>query len=214
TPAWTQPLANPLVEIGYAKHPVARLAQHKKHSSSNYIMNLVEAACRVRYGLSYGMQQFIIYRIFAARQAAPAEILFTRLAQGYIEDGGGFSHALAGRSNHLALSISALDEQSYHEFVVDKTPIVATMEREIKFVQERTRKRKLIKSILSARAALADVEAKRAVIAEEMAFHTDSLRKKQIADIKNMRKQIEALKRGDEIMEDVAEKFGLMGVDS
>ena len=49
-----------------------------------------------------------------------------------------------------------------------------------------TRKQELLKAITSTDAAIADIQAKRAVIAEQMTCHTDSLRKKMIADIKDM----------------------------
>lgn len=38
-----KPLDRALVEIGYATTPTKRLFDHSKHTSSNYLMNLMEA---------------------------------------------------------------------------------------------------------------------------------------------------------------------------
>ncbi|MCJ1394051.1 hypothetical protein MMC18_006929 [Xylographa bjoerkii] len=127
---WSTPLDTPLVEVGYAASPKERLEQHRDHRSSNYIMNLAEAICKVLYGNKYRIMQFVIFHIFNKSQAAAAEVLFTRLAQGYIEDGGGFSHALAGRSNHSALSVRSLEWDRFLKEAVKNTGLIDRMDRE------------------------------------------------------------------------------------
>ena len=79
TAAWTQPLDAPLVELGYAKSPTERLSSHRNHQSSNYIMNLWEAASKVVHGHGkFNMMQFVVFHVFEVPQAAAAEILLTR----------------------------------------------------------------------------------------------------------------------------------------
>ena len=43
-------LTPPLCELGYATN-LDRLAQHEKHDSSNYLMNIAKAVCRITKGL-------------------------------------------------------------------------------------------------------------------------------------------------------------------
>ncbi|KAI9878032.1 MAG: hypothetical protein M1830_002113 [Pleopsidium flavum] len=124
TPLWTKPLTVPLVEYGYAGYPVQRLASHRAHQNSNYIMNLVDAICRVLFHDRFHIEQYIIYHIFQPHQAVAAEVIFTRLGQGYIVDGGGFSHYLAGRSNQTALDIPATFWEKYLMDAVKNTPLL------------------------------------------------------------------------------------------
>ncbi|MCJ1247196.1 hypothetical protein MMC30_004410 [Trapelia coarctata] len=131
TPQWTQPLDAPLVEIGYTAAVKERLAAHRSHHpSSNYIMNLVEAICQVLWRDKFKMTQFVIFRIFNPPQAVAAEILFTRLAQGYTKDGGGFSHALAGRSNYSALEKN-LSWNDFLTYATDHTCLMDTLQGEL-----------------------------------------------------------------------------------
>ncbi|KAI9747334.1 MAG: hypothetical protein M1835_002145 [Candelina submexicana] len=80
----------------------------------------------------YSIEQFVIFHIFSPHQAVIAEIMFTRLAQGYIKNGGGFSHYLAGRSNHSAQHISELDWAKFRKEVYEKTAIGDAIARESK----------------------------------------------------------------------------------
>jgi hypothetical protein len=104
------PLELPLVEIGYAHNCPNRLKNHKNHTSSNYLMNLMEAVAtylksRGRFaGRSYRMAQHIIYNLWQPEQGILAEMLFTRIGHGYIYNGGGFSHHPAGLSNESVLT--------------------------------------------------------------------------------------------------------------
>jgi hypothetical protein len=100
-----EPLEIPLGEVGYAGHATERLKQHAKHTtSSNYLMNLWEAVCKVLYGQdvlqsSFRIHQYVIFTCYIPSHAILGETFFTRLAHGYIYNGGGFSHYHAGLSN-------------------------------------------------------------------------------------------------------------------
>ncbi|KAF1926898.1 uncharacterized protein M421DRAFT_102033 [Didymella exigua CBS 183.55] len=96
------PLPYPPSEVGYALNAHKRLAQHRAHQSSNYVMNLVEDVCTYLYrskvlAQHFKMHQHIIYLIFRPRQAAIAEIFCSGLLQCWVE-GGGFNAFPAGRS--------------------------------------------------------------------------------------------------------------------
>jgi hypothetical protein len=90
------PFQFPPGECGYARNSHTRLAQHRAHQSSNYLMNLVEDICTHlhrtgRFVQHFRIHQFIIYLIFRPRQAAIAEIFCSRLLQVWVENGGGFN---------------------------------------------------------------------------------------------------------------------------
>ncbi|KAI1668675.1 hypothetical protein A1F97_08870 [Pyrenophora tritici-repentis] len=113
------PFKYPPGECGYSKDSHARLAQHRAHQSSNYIMNLVEDICTYlhRTGIfeqHFTMHQFIIYLIFQPDQAAIAEIFCSGLLQVWVENGGGFNAYPAGRSVESARRVSDV-EWGLHE---------------------------------------------------------------------------------------------------
>ncbi|KAI4190036.1 MAG: hypothetical protein L6R41_001055 [Letrouitia leprolyta] len=93
------PLTAPVVEVGFSGNAIARLADHRKHRNSNYIMNLAQAAFEYKYPNMFHLNQHIIYHCWRETQPWDSEILLTRLAQGYIHNAGGFSHHGAGLSN-------------------------------------------------------------------------------------------------------------------
>ncbi|PPJ55249.1 hypothetical protein CBER1_04257 [Cercospora berteroae] len=84
------PLEIPLVEIGYTDNIPERLDCHAKHRGSNFLMNMLEAILGLE-GSRYRIHQFVIHSCVAQDQVAIAEILFTRLNEGYIGNAGGFS---------------------------------------------------------------------------------------------------------------------------
>ncbi|KAF5870602.1 uncharacterized protein Bfra_009991ia [Botrytis fragariae] len=95
----SKPLSRPLTEVGYAQS-LDRLEQRRKHRSYDYIMDLVEAVCRVHFIQEYKNRQYIIFNLMEASDGMCDEILCTRFAQGYIVNDGGSSHCAAGISVH------------------------------------------------------------------------------------------------------------------
>jgi len=92
-------LTPPLCELGYATN-LDRLTQHEKHDSSNYLMNMAEAVCRITKGLEgYRIAQHPISLVWRRPHASSGELLFSRLTQAYDDNGGGFSHHGAGLSH-------------------------------------------------------------------------------------------------------------------
>ena len=93
-----QGVERPMTEVGYATKPTDRLKQHRSHSSSNYLMNLVEAIFISR-GTKYKMQHYVVFECIHIPHAMFAEILYSRLGLCYTTQGGGFSHHAAGESH-------------------------------------------------------------------------------------------------------------------
>ena len=107
------PMDVPVVELGFSNDPAKRLRQHRHHQSSNYLMNLAEAILEYQYPGLFTLQQHIIYNCWRPIQLWMGEIVFTKLAQGYVAGGGGFSHEPAGRSN--TSSFQVLSEKKWQE---------------------------------------------------------------------------------------------------
>lgn len=118
------PLSVGICNIGFSNNIDKRLWQHRHHESSNYLMNLTEAIFEFLYPQMFYIQQYVIYNCFQPVQTWMAGIVFTQLAQGYVEGGGGFSHEPAGRSN--GSSFQALTEEQWeileHEAQSDIDP--------------------------------------------------------------------------------------------
>jgi hypothetical protein len=91
------PLARTFAEVGYALKPVDRLAQHAKYTSSNYIMNLMEAIS-MKNKQDYRNRQYVILHCVHPTHGMYGEIVMSRFALGYTTQGGGFSHFKAGVS--------------------------------------------------------------------------------------------------------------------
>lgn len=93
------PLSSPVDEVGFSNDPRRRLAQHRKHESSNYLMNLSEALFEYVWPGKFRLQQCTIYSCWTSEQCWMSEIFLTLLSQGYVQGGNGFNHHPAGHSN-------------------------------------------------------------------------------------------------------------------
>jgi hypothetical protein len=125
-----KPLQFPIVEIGYAKRYIDRLKDHTRHRSSNYIMYLTESFCAAlqsTFGSLYRIEQAAIYLIWAPEQAEISEIGFTKLAEGYTHDGGGFSHFPAGLSNHFVNYIVTREWNGAQGYVIERSVYAANL---------------------------------------------------------------------------------------
>ncbi|KAF2649909.1 hypothetical protein K491DRAFT_554836, partial [Lophiostoma macrostomum CBS 122681] len=126
------PLTYPPGECGYARNSHARLEQHRRHISSNYVMNLVEDICTHLYTTNrfpqhFRMHQFIIYLIFQPTQAEIAEIFCSGLLQVWVENGGGFNHYPAGRSNRSAREIGEREWQRHEAYAREESGLVQNL---------------------------------------------------------------------------------------
>jgi hypothetical protein len=113
------PFRYPPSECGYSIESHKRLAQHRAHQSSNYVMNLVEDICTHLHNVGifeqhFIMHQFIVYLIFREEQARIAEIFISGLLQVWVKDGGGFNAYQAGHSASTAGRVSD-EEWASHE---------------------------------------------------------------------------------------------------
>jgi hypothetical protein len=126
------PFKFPPGECGYSKDSHVRLAQHRSHKSSNYIMNLVEDVCTYlhrteRFEQHFRMHQFIVYLIFRPMQAAIAEIFCSGLLQVWVDNGGGFNAYPAGRSVATARRVSPREWNAHEGRVRQMLPVVENM---------------------------------------------------------------------------------------
>ena len=103
------PLGAAVVEVGIARNPENRLSEHRRHVHSNYLLNLAEACFEHRFPGMFKLQQLVVFTCWRPEQSWLSEMFITRLAQGYVENGGGFSHYLAGLSNGNAYTQLSVD---------------------------------------------------------------------------------------------------------
>ena len=135
--AWDEPLQSPLKYIGYAKHAGYRNDQHSKHSSSNFLMDLVEAVCLVEFRQKYTMRYFVISLICQPDQAQCAEMLLTTITDGYSEGGAGFAHHSAGESAESRFDLNPRQWSKHCDYILDRTPYLANLALHNKQVQAR-----------------------------------------------------------------------------
>lgn len=126
------PFQFPPGECGYSKNSHTRLAQHRAHQSSNYVMNLVEDICTYLHRMGsfkqhFRMHQFIIYLIIRPSQAAIAEIFCSGLLQVWVENGGGFNAYPAGRSVATARRMSAGEWIEHERWARQNSPVIENM---------------------------------------------------------------------------------------
>jgi hypothetical protein len=126
------PFEYPPSECGYSRDSHVRLAQHRAHQSSNYVMNHVENICTHlhRIGLlqqHFIMHQFILYLIFRPSQAAIAEIFCSGLLQVWVDNGGGFNAYPAGRSVATAKRVSPSEWAVHERYTREGSPVIENM---------------------------------------------------------------------------------------
>lgn len=79
--------------------PSTRKNEHARYKNSNFLVNLTEALSIKLLGHStYNINLFVVYCIPFSMLSSLAEAFFTDVGQGYVANGGGFSHEPAGRS--------------------------------------------------------------------------------------------------------------------
>lgn len=123
-----QPLPFPMMEFGYALNVTSRFYQHYMHNSSNLLLSLAHAALLARYpNRDYDLIQHVVYQIWQPTQAVPAEIIFTRIGQGYTRGGMGFNTYPAGRSNGSVHGVSEDVWALRTERALKKTPVLENL---------------------------------------------------------------------------------------
>lgn len=135
------PFPYPPGECGYSISSHARLAQHRAHNSSNYIMNLVEDIFTHLHRTGtlsqhFIMHPFIIYLIFRPRQAAIAEVFCSGLLQVWVDDGGGFNACPAGLSVASAKRVTGHEWQRHVRSARDNSPVVENMRGQMERVEQ------------------------------------------------------------------------------
>lgn len=143
------PFPHPPAECGYSINSHARLSQHRRRQSSNCVMNLVEDICHFLHDppaphtphplfrtQRFTMRQFIIYLIFRPSQAEIAEMFCSGLLQVWIDNGGGFNHYPAGRSNRSAREVSRGRWAEFEEYAKGSTELVGNVRAQREKVED------------------------------------------------------------------------------
>ncbi|KAI0610894.1 hypothetical protein TUN205_04829 [Pyrenophora tritici-repentis] len=136
---WNKPLEFPLVDVGYSNECIPRLREQASHHYSNYLMALTETLCAIlpttlqewSSNGPYHIEQAVIYLVYKPEQSEISEIGWTKLADGYIHNGGGFSHYPAGLSNASASKTSVLIWSAAMMYVVKESAMKLNAQAEI-----------------------------------------------------------------------------------
>ncbi|KJX97665.1 hypothetical protein TI39_contig474g00001 [Zymoseptoria brevis] len=88
-----------LNDAGYTNNGVYRIEdQHLRHISSNDLMNLFEAISIAELGGRYRMYGEVVFLCYSKEEASLGEIVFSLLAESYVESGRGFNGKPAGEN--------------------------------------------------------------------------------------------------------------------
>jgi hypothetical protein len=131
-----KPLTFPLVQVGCSRHSLVRLENHSAHIGSKYVMNLMESIGKVTERAVkdlFQIEQAVIYLMWTPEQAEIAEIGWTRLSDGYIGNGGGFSHYPTGRGKYYSVQRANSPMWEYAMTVARTgSPLCSNLERMLK----------------------------------------------------------------------------------
>ncbi|KAL1640235.1 hypothetical protein SLS58_007186 [Diplodia intermedia] len=160
-----EPLEAPLRYFGYG-NSFKRTQAYQKHESSNYIMSLVDAACKLLFKEnSYGLQGCAIYWCTGADDCVASEILLTTIGDGYIEDGGGFRHEPAGSNNSSGKALGDNVWEQAAKWTLKHTPFGKNIELYKEILKEEA---KLPQQLADIKAKKAEVIQKRDAMAAEL----------------------------------------------
>lgn len=124
-----------LRDVGYARNCSDRIAQHRSHSSSNYLMNLVEAIGGV-LNYSYRNVAAVIGLCSEPEQAVVGEILWSCIGQSYLDTGRGYNHESAGKSNRSADDVRTLQWAAWQNWAYEKSPFEKNREEDVRLSEQ------------------------------------------------------------------------------
>jgi hypothetical protein len=132
-----------IIEVGWGSDCRARKEAHKKHYSSNYLMNLFDATSRC-LGLGYSIENHVIYNVWESAQAGPAEAAFTEISMGIVEDGFGFSYWPPGQNVAGSLDLAAKSYMYVQRNIVQYGPLYQNLQEERRRWDEAVKKYKIL----------------------------------------------------------------------
>jgi len=135
-------LKHPLVHVAYSNRSQSRLKKHANHSYSHPALNLASAIAAVLFTHTtlpklYKMTQYIIYICHTASHASLSEIVLTRLAEGYMGNGGGFSRYPAARSAGSALKTSEQEWDNCAQYAIERSPLRENLKSDIERLKKK-----------------------------------------------------------------------------
>ncbi|KAK5173212.1 uncharacterized protein LTR77_003334 [Saxophila tyrrhenica] len=134
------PMRQPMREVGYSKDCVERLQDHYAHRSSNYLMGLFDAICRVfasQLGGDFTIvdKGDIIYLAWRDQQPMLAETLYTALAQADTGHGRGFCHADPGDTATSHYKESSFKWSTMQQDVLTTSPFLRNINAELRIMK-------------------------------------------------------------------------------
>lgn len=164
------PFTAPVVEIGFSVNPHQRLNDHRRHRSSNYLINLAEACMAYSFPKRFRLQQSFLCTCFRKPHPWLGEIILTQLGQGYAYNGEGFSYRIAGSSTGEAYRELTQEEWVLLEHQAEQS---GELERERqKIGQEREQ---ILRALEDTRARTYDDHAKQTNFLKALRATTDAL---------------------------------------
>ena len=121
----SRPITRPLIELGYI---------YQAQKSSNNVMNLFEDIGNYAYNGRYLLHHHVIWLCSFPDQASTAKVFSTRVSQGYVGNGEGFSSYAARRSIYSYFSCDGLDWSEFADYAMEMSPWMSNMsdqEREL-----------------------------------------------------------------------------------
>lgn len=118
-------------DIGYTDNAERRIdSQHSLHRSSNKVMNLLEAIAFADdlFGDKYSFEGGVIFLCYQPNHALYGEIIFSLLAESYVDGGKGVNGVEAGISN--ASNNRWQDWQEWTSSTFSKTQLVSNLQAE------------------------------------------------------------------------------------
>lgn len=123
-----------LTDVGYTDNGVARIdKQHKRHQSSNDIMNIIEAVAITVLDGKYRIQGDVVFLCAHRDHGAIGEIVFSFLANSYSKDGRGFNGVDAGVQLNSLRKALYVDESYWNPHIqsaMDTGPMKANIAAE------------------------------------------------------------------------------------
>ncbi|KAK8203609.1 hypothetical protein IWZ01DRAFT_559938 [Phyllosticta capitalensis] len=122
----------PLSEFGYTNNHRLRFNDHENHWNSNFIMNLIEAACTEYLPSScLRIRRFVVHMCWDPEQGWVGEILLNRLGLSYTNTGYGLSFHSTGRNNRSIGSSTVGQYNKWAALARAFTPFRETIENQI-----------------------------------------------------------------------------------
>ena len=127
-------MPHPFNEQGYANEPVQRQRRNVQGESTNWLVELADAICRVKYDSFWRIRGHTIFHSFRREHGSDGEILFTTITGANHKSGHGFSHSPPGITTTSSFTTPGYDMAvvwDYWAYYTEKhTKVIENLEAE------------------------------------------------------------------------------------